>query len=134
MPKRILSVGQCVPDQSSISRFLQQKFDVTIQTAENADEALSMIYAGPFDLVLINRIFDRDGGSGIDFIRDLRADPTSAHVPVMLVSNLPDAQERAREHGALPGFGKSEIGSPQLAKRLEKHIISESAAESDTVE
>lgn len=118
MAKRVLSVGQCVPDQSAITAFLRREFAAEVQVAGTADEAMSMLFAGPFDLVLVNRVFDEDGESGLDFVKAMKADPTAGKVPVMLVSNYADAQKRATDAGAEPGFGKAQLGAAEVAERL----------------
>jgi hypothetical protein len=40
----------------------------------------------------------------------------------MLVSDYPDAQDEAAGAGALPGFGKADIGSPKLTETVRKAI------------
>ena len=118
MAKRVLSVGQCFPDQSAITAFLQRQYSAEVQVAGTADEAMSMLFAGPFDLVLVNRVFDEDGGSGLDFIKAAKGDAATAKIPMMLVSNYADAQQRAADAGAEPGFGKAQLGSNEVADRL----------------
>jgi two-component system chemotaxis response regulator CheY len=115
---RVLSVGQCGFDHASIARQLRKAHDAEVIAAETADEALESLRAGPFDLVLVNRILDGDGSTGLDLIRTLKADPELAPVPVMLVSNFPDAQDEAVGLGALPGFGKSQLRDPEIEERL----------------
>jgi two-component system chemotaxis response regulator CheY len=117
---RVLSVGQCGFDHSSISRFLKQAIEAQVDPADSADEALQALRSDPsrYDLVLVNRAFDR-GGSGLDLIRSMREDAKLAEVPVMLVSNHDDAQQQAVELGALPGFGKSDLGDSAVTKRLQ---------------
>jgi two-component system chemotaxis response regulator CheY len=116
---RILSVGQCGYDHGQISRQLGRQHDAEVAAAATHDEALAAVRAGGIDLVLVNRIGDRDGASGLDLIRALKADPQTSAVPVMLVSNLPDAQEEAVNLGAIRGFGKSELGSPKEIAALD---------------
>jgi two-component system chemotaxis response regulator CheY len=127
MAKRVLSVGQCGFDHGGITRFLQGHFDVSVTSADNEREALDELTSNTYDLVLVNRKFDADGSDGVAFIRRLKssqggaADKAAdqrADVPVMLVSNQDDAQQRAIEAGALPGFGKSELNAPATAERL----------------
>jgi hypothetical protein len=65
---------------------------------------------GAYDVVLVNRVLDADGSSGLDVIEDLLSAKTS--VPVMLVSDLPDAQGAAITLGAGRGFGKADLGGP----------------------
>jgi len=115
---RILSVGQCGFDHASLTRALGQAFGARVDAADTHAEALRALRAGPFDLVLVNRIGDRDGARGLDLIRTLKADPDLASVPVMLVSNYPDAQAEAVKLGALPGFGKSALSEPRTRDLL----------------
>ena len=84
-----------------------------------AQETLRPLFpGGAFDLVLINRVLDYDGASGVALVGRIKADPGLAAVPVMLVSNYEDAQREAVAKGALPGFGKAALGQPHTLARL----------------
>jgi CheY-like chemotaxis protein len=114
--KRVLSVGQCAMDHGNISRMLTGHFQAEVVPADTAEEALDLVRGGGFDLVLVNRVFDSNGGSGLDLIRRLKAGGQAP--PVMLVSNYEDAQKEAVAAGALPGFGKGALGTPATLGRL----------------
>jgi len=115
-PKHILSVGQCGADHYSISTFLQSHFDgVEIEPMHTTKQAISALKARPFDLVLVNRRFDLDGGPGLELIRAMKADGELASVPVMLVSNHADAQKEAMGAGAVRGFGKANLSAALTA-------------------
>jgi two-component system, chemotaxis family, chemotaxis protein CheY len=129
--KRVLSVGQCGADHGSISRTLQKAFGVEVVAADSMTEALEQLREQSFALVLVNRIFDRDGSTGLDLIRQIKNSAEVSQVPIMLVSNYQDAQENAVKAGALPGFGKASLGRPQMLERVgalfrEQTIISSS--------
>jgi two-component system chemotaxis response regulator CheY len=117
---RVLSVGQCGFDGGRIAGFLAKQFGARVEVADDLDNARRRLAAGPFHLVLVNRILDRDGSSGIDLIRALKQGPDTAlaSLPVMLVSNLPAAQLEAREAGAMPGFGKDELNRAETVQRI----------------
>ncbi len=83
------------------------------------DEALDALRREHFDLVLVNRVNDSDDAPGVDLIRSVKAEPGLAGVPMMLVSNFPEAQQEAEALGALPGFGKSDLASAATRQRLE---------------
>ncbi len=69
-------------------------------------------------MVLVNRVFDADGDSGVDLIRQIKADEALQTTPILLVSNYADAQEEATAAGAVPGFGKAELGRPAMLERV----------------
>ena len=112
--KRVLSVGQCMADHGGISRTLLQAFGAEVVPADSIDEALTRLRLNEFALVLVNRVFDADGSSGLDLIKKIKADAAPGSVPVMLVSNHADAQAQAVAAGAAPGFGKSALGRPVM--------------------
>lgn len=115
--KRVLSVGQCGADHASIGWLLRGEFGAEVVAADSADSAVAELRNGKYDLVLVNRVFDR-GGSGLDFITRLKEGDEFKAVPVMLVSNYEDAQQQATARGALPGFGKSALNEPATQQRL----------------
>jgi two-component system chemotaxis response regulator CheY len=116
---RILSVGQCGFDHGSISRFLSSTFQADVLAADTHAHALDALRRGPIDLVLVNRVADADGSEGIELIRAMQSDPKLASVPIILVSNLPDAQDEAVAAGAVPGFGKSDLSGSTARERIE---------------
>lgn len=109
-PPRILSVGQCGVDTARIGRFLRDTFRARADTADTATEALDRLRAETYDAVLVNRVLDLDGSPGLALILAIKADPALAPTPTLLVSNYPDAQAEAVALGALPGFGKADLG------------------------
>jgi len=118
MPKRVLDVGQCGPDHVVIRAFLTRHFECEVIQARGPDDAVEQLRGGQFDLVLVNRKLDRDFSDGIDVIRKIKADPATADVPVMLVTNYAWHQEAAAAAGALRGFGKLEFDQPSTRERL----------------
>jgi CheY-like chemotaxis protein len=114
--KRILNVGQCRIDGPRLTSFLTTEFSPTVDAAATKDEALALAAQHPYDLCLINRLLDRDRTLGTDVIAALRAaHPT---LPLMLVSDRPTAQSEAVALGALQGFGKSALDSPETEQIL----------------
>jgi CheY-like chemotaxis protein len=118
MKKRVLNVGQCGPDHSAIRSYLTRNFDCEVDTADATLDALEKLTSEKFDLVLVNRKLDVDYTDGIDVIRALKADATTAAVPVMLVTNYPEHQDAAIAAGAIRGFGKLEFGKAETRELL----------------
>lgn len=125
---KILSVGQCSYDSGNLSRFARDVLGAEMVSSATHDDALTKLAGQAYDLVLVNRVGDRDGRPGLDLIRELKADPATSGVPVMLVSNYADAQEAAVEAGALPGFGKAEVGKPDVVSRVKAALAGGSTA------
>ena len=119
---KVLSVGQCGFDHRAIAGVFKSRLGAKVVHAGSFAEAAKALALESYQLVLMNRILDSDGTSGLEWIRRLKADPALAETPLMLVSNYPDAQSQAEELGALPGFGKSNLHSDALMQRL-KHVL-----------
>ena len=120
--KHVLSVGQCGFDHGSISRCLGSHFEVEVTAAATSVSALGLLRKQSFDLVLVNRQFDADGSEGLDFVKALKADAALATKPVMLVTNFPEYDQQAVALGAVSGFGKAQVGSPDVVRRLEPFL------------
>jgi DNA-binding NarL/FixJ family response regulator len=116
--KRVLSVGQCGFDHGGIAHAFRQAFGAEVTPAATEEVALDLMRKEAFALVLVNRVFDADGDSGVDFIRRIKADDGLRTTPALLVSNYADAQAEAVTAGAEPGFGKAELGRPEMLERV----------------
>jgi len=122
MGKKVALVGHCGPD-SSYLRMAVSSADRSVQVlmADDATELNAVLETG-VDLLLFNREmpYGFDDHEGVGLIRKLRAaHPT---IKMMLVSNYPDAQAAAEAAGAVPGFGKREIGTKRVAEVIREAL------------
>jgi len=101
-----------------LRRWLEKHFDTEVSAADSLEQALAAVQREAFDLVLVNRVFHRDGREGLELIRRLKADTQAAQVPIMLVSNFTEAQATAIAEGAAPGFGKDDLFRPETVERV----------------
>jgi response regulator RpfG family c-di-GMP phosphodiesterase len=122
MPLKVLDVGNCGPDHAAISRLLTSRFQAEVLQADQAADALQTIAQNPIALVLVNRKLDIDYSDGMEVIRAIKADPKGSQIPVMLVSNYPEAQQEAMAIGAIEGFGKLALQAPETVGRLERAL------------
>ena len=115
-------MGQCGYDNSRI-RSLIRPIDSTVEIREtdSHQETMEVLASlGEAALVLVNRVFDMDGSSGMDLISQLKSKESEfATIPVMLVSNYEKSQAEAIANGAIPGFGKSELQSVETRQKIE---------------
>ena len=93
--KTVLSIGQCRPDNAAINHFLTSNFDVQVLTTDRMDDSMQALQSHSIDLILINRKLDADYSDGMEILKAIKQNPATAHVPVMLVSNFPEWQEKA---------------------------------------
>ncbi len=121
MPKRIILVGHCGIDGPR----LEKEVNTNIKSADvlriNSEQELKAACDEGADLLLVNREpLGFDGTDGVDLIRELHNN--FPEQKIMLVSDYDDAQEQAVEAGAIPGFGKGDIGTPKLANTLRQAL------------
>ena len=119
--KRVLSIGNCGFDNGSL-RSAVSAFGAEVAAADDWSEAAEMLRRQQFDLVLVNRKLDADGGDGLEIIREMKQSPDFQTTPVMLLSNYPQYQDQAVAAGAEPGFGKSQLHSRETSELLGKYL------------
>jgi CheY-like chemotaxis protein len=118
MSKRVALVGHCGPDSSYLRMAVTSAAkDVKVLMADDNDELQRVLKEG-VDLLLFNRQLDFgfDETEGVAIMRQLRH--RHPELKMMLVSNYPEAQAAAEKAGALPGFGKRDIGSARVKELL----------------
>ncbi len=122
MPKQVLDVGNCGPDHAAISATLMRHFAVDVFQADEASSALAILRREKIDLVLVNRKLDVDYSDGTEVIKQIKADPDFARIPIMLVTNHDEYQQAAVALGASFGFGKLALNDPSTHARLAKFL------------
>ena len=122
MAKRVLDVGNCFADHTSLRSLMEEHFDVEVVRVHGWNDAIAELKAAPADLVLVNRKLDRDGSDGLEVIRQIKADPQFAGTPCMLITNYADHQQRAVQAGAERGFGKAELHDPETVEKLRRFL------------
>src|SRR5689334_6338365 len=110
MPIRILDIGQCGFDGPRMAKLWHETIGAAVDRSATADDALAHVAKHKYDIILVNRVLDADGSSGLEVIRDLL--DAGVSTPIMLVSDRPEAQDAAVELGAIRGFGKAALGDP----------------------
>ena len=94
----------------------------TVFTAEDGEEAFRVAKAELPDLVLLDLIMPKR--QGFDVLHDLKGCPETAHIPVIVLSNL--GQERdiqqAMESGAVAYYINANLSLEDLAKRVEEAL------------
>lgn len=120
MSKRVLDVGNCGPDHGSIKTLVARHFDADAVQADDHVSAVAELEKGSFDLVLVNRLMDVDGSSGIEIVKSIVEQ--FGQTPVMMITNFAEHQQAAISAGAVPGFGKAQLDSPATVQLLQTYL------------
>lgn len=86
------------------------------------DDTMQALRDQPIDLVLINRKLDADYSDGMAILKAMKEDHALAKIPVMLVSNFAEWQEKAVEAGAIYGIGKAELATDEATERVREAL------------
>jgi two-component system, chemotaxis family, chemotaxis protein CheY len=123
MSKKVALVGHCGPDGSYLRMAVGAVEKGTQVIMVDDDGALRKALHDGVDLLLLNRVLDFgfEEHEGIAVIRNLRR--AYPELKMMLVSNYPEAQAAAVAAGALPGFGKRDLGSARAKTMLREALI-----------
>ena len=88
----ILTVDDEPANLTLIERLLGPSYHVMSVT--NGHDALDMLAQAPFDVVLLDIMMP--GMSGLETLQQIRENPRTAHLPVILISALMDARDISR--------------------------------------
>jgi two-component system, chemotaxis family, chemotaxis protein CheY len=116
-PQTVVLVGHCTPDsgmlRSAVGRIAPNAQFVSVQR----EAALAEHLRGD-RLWLVNRALDGDFSAEVGQALIARAAQAADPPVLMLVSNIAEAQQEAVALGAMPGFGKSALYTPETAATI----------------
>jgi two-component SAPR family response regulator len=115
--KTVLDIGNCDADHGFIKGMLESNFQAQLIRAHRLEDTMKSLEDNEVDLIMINRLLDADGSEGMEVFRKLKASDY-ASVPAMLITNFKEHQEAATAEGAVPGFGKSSLYSPETIETV----------------
>jgi len=107
-------------------RFLRKAAEATLKrhgfsvvTASDGEEALRLAQAELPDLILLDLIMPKI--QGFEVLRTLKANPPTAAIPVIIISNLGQAHDvqQALEAGAAAYLVKANLSLQDLVKQVE---------------
>jgi hypothetical protein len=106
--------------------------ELVVSMADDDGELSREIGRGA-DLLLLNRVLDYgfEQTEGAALVAELHA--KFPNLKLMLVSNYPDAQAEAVAAGALPGFGKRELGTERVTKLIREALADTSGARKEAM-
>lgn len=110
---------------------LLTKAGFQVVTAQDGEEALSIVRASPPDVILLDMLLPKLGGEQV--LEALKLDPVTAGIPVIILSSLSQKNEAALiKAGAVAYFEKAKLledaNSGRLQQAIQK-IVNESKLE-----
>ena len=117
MKKLVVTVGHCDPDHASLQRLVSD-FDCEIAQVHSLSEIQDLQNDRSIVLLLVNRVFDRCGSSGIELIKQIKSAEETREIPAMLISNFEDSQQESMAAGGIAGFGKAQLNLPETKNKL----------------
>ncbi len=125
---KVLIVDDCRTTRKLLSFYIKAKgFDVA--TAENGLDAMSKVAQGDINMIITD--LNMPFMDGIELIKTLKADPSRAHIPVLMVTTEKDAEEKKRAYDAgVNGFMMKPVSSDDVVKNVKnimKNIFGEEA-------
>lgn len=116
--KNVLDVGNCGFDHQTLRSVLSEHWDVEIKRTTTLNEAIRELDSNPYHLVVVNRILEGDGSSGMDLVKHVVQSQTTQGIPIVLLTNYPEVQEEALQTGASASFGKRDLRSDEVRLTL----------------
>src|SRR5690349_19237118 len=86
-----------VDDMPANVKLLEAKLAVEyfdVATAANGEDAIALATSTPPDIILLDIMMP--GMDGFEVCKRLKADPRTAHVPIIMVTALSEAEDRVR--------------------------------------
>ena len=123
MGKTVVLAGHCGPDSSYLKLTIKKAItDANIVFVDDSRELTAELEKSDPDLILFNRElgYGFNPGTGVGMIETLHR--TNPNLKMILVSNFPEAQAEAEAAGALPGFGKRELGTSRVQQVIREAL------------
>jgi CheY-like chemotaxis protein len=118
----LLVVDDNEDNRYTLTRRLTREGYTNLITATNGREALDLLQSKPFDLMLLDIMMP--DMNGIEVLRELRANPLTERLPVIMHSALSDSEMemRTRELGVADFWVKSIVDVISMENSLRLHL------------
>lgn len=112
MGKRVLLIED-EPNIIEAISFILSRDGFTVHTHENGETAMDKVRAGTPDMVILDVMLP--GRSGFDILKDLRSDPATKELPVLMLTARGQSKDRelaeslGADHFMTKPFSNSEV-------------------------
>jgi twitching motility two-component system response regulator PilH len=117
--------------QKLVNERILQKAGFTVLSAKDGEEAVRLARETIPDIVLLDMLLPKLGGREV--MQALRESTSTAQIPVLVFSSLPQANEgKLKKEGAAGYFEKSRLAASESGERELVELIEELVQESRT--
>ena len=107
------------PDIGIMIKTILEYHGYVVTVISKADQAEEMLRTGSFGLLIMDMLLS--GVNGVDICSGLKQDPTTGHVPVIMISAHPNAQKLCRDAGA-EDFISKPFEMQEILAKIEKYV------------
>lgn len=100
-------------------RMFGEKYDLRIAT--DGETGIKLATSFEPDVILLD-IYMPGRFNGLDVIKEIKKDTKTTNIPILVITNLPDAMERVLEMGAQGCFMKTDVGLSNIDEEIQKLI------------
>lgn len=118
MTKLLIVEDDLLLDEAYRRKF-GDKYDIRIAT--DGESGLKIANSFLPDVVLLD-IYMPGRFNGLDVLKKIKDNPKTSHMPIMVITNLPDAVERVMQMGAAKCFMKTDVDLNNIDEELQSVI------------
>lgn len=117
MSKKVLIVDD---EEAIINMYKAALSDYEVLSAKNGEDALKIAKEKKPDLIYLDIIMPIY--NGLDVLSDIKQDNNISHIPVILLTNLPEeaSADKAKSLGAVDYFVKAEFEPERVAEKTKE--------------
>ncbi len=119
MTKLLIVEDDLLLDEAYRRKF-GDKYDLRIATDGESGIKMSNEFAP--DAILLD-IYMPGRFNGLDVLKEIKKNPKTAGIPVLVITNLPDANERVVQMGAAKSFMKTDVDLNSIEAEIEKLVV-----------
>lgn len=96
-----------------------EKYDLKV--CPDGESALKITRNWSPDLILLD-LYLQNIMNGVEVLREIREEPKTKNIPVLVITNLPDMESKVMELGAYRCLMKSDVDLNKIEKLLEEML------------
>lgn len=112
-----------IEDEPSLVKAYEQKLsrDYLLTIANSGKDGLDNALKNPPQLILLDIILPGEI-NGFDVLKELKRNPKTSHIPVIVLTNLPDQESSAKAELAQECLIKSNVSLTEIKNKIDMYL------------